>query len=196
MSAAHAWRSNASNTARRKPCAISMRGDFTLMTLIPAFAAMARNTVRLRGARARMQVPWLSGWREFSTWTGMFFSTAGISVAGMQYLRAEECQFRRFVESDDIDALRLRAQPRIGGHHSFDVSPDLDSPGIQRSADDGSRKVRPSPAEGGGHTLGGRSDETTHDGNLVGLQERLHVMTQSVTDFDRTAEPLWYGWRR
>src|SRR5664279_6328643 len=111
----------------------------------------------------------------------MFFSTAGISVAGCSTLAPKYASSE--ASSNPMTSMRCACRHSRGSVviNSLDVGPDLDSAGIQRRADDGSREVRSAPAEGGGYTLGRRSDETAHHGNLVGLQERFYVMAQSVT---------------
>src|SRR5664279_6411580 len=111
----------------------------------------------------------------------MFFSTAGISVAGCSTLAPKYASSE--ASSNPMTSMRCACRHSRGSVviNSLDVGPDLDSAGIQRRADDGSREVRSAPAEGGGYTLGGRSDETPHYGNLVGLQERFYVIAQSVS---------------
>ena len=65
---------------------MSMRAATISMIVMRVFAAMALKIERERGARETMRVPSLDGLREFSTSTGMFFSTAGSTVAGCRTL--------------------------------------------------------------------------------------------------------------
>src|SRR5258706_9084779 len=86
ISTGHLCRANTSKMEARNPCAISMRVA-TMSTMVIRFlAAMALKVLRLGGMRAVMRVPSFFGLREFSTSTGMFFCTAGSSVAGCNTL--------------------------------------------------------------------------------------------------------------
>src|SRR6476660_6742529 len=57
------------------------------------------------------------------------------------------------VKADLLDGLGLGAKPRIGGHHAFDVGPDFDAVGVERSSEDGGGIVRAAAAEGGRDAL-------------------------------------------
>src|SRR5579885_105120 len=70
----------------RKPCAISMRVECTFTSTILRLQAMDFTTLPQGTASLTMRVPPASGRREFRISTGMFFSTAGSTVAGWSTL--------------------------------------------------------------------------------------------------------------
>ena len=71
---------------RRKPCAISMRVEWMLTSVILRLHAIDLTTLSHGTASAVMRVPGTSGRREFRISTGMFFSIAGTTVAGCSTL--------------------------------------------------------------------------------------------------------------
>ena len=81
-----AKRSKTSKMRRRKPCAISMRVECTLIRVILRLHAMDFTGLPQETASAMMRVPSTSGRREFKISTGMFFSIAGTTVAGCRTL--------------------------------------------------------------------------------------------------------------
>src|ERR1700722_9163976 len=79
-------RSKTLKIRRRKPCAISMRVECTLTSVILRLQAMDLTTLPHGTASDTMRVPETSGRREFRIRTGIFFSTAGTTVAGCRTL--------------------------------------------------------------------------------------------------------------
>lgn len=76
------YRSNTSKIRRKNPCAISIRFDRMFTTVKPCLHATDLSTFPQGAASATMFVPAAAGRREFRMRTGMFFSFAGITVAG------------------------------------------------------------------------------------------------------------------
>ena len=86
MSTAVSKRSNTSKMRRRKPCAISMRVEWMFTSVILRLQAIDLTALPQCTDSATMRVPSTSGRREFRISTGMFFSTAGTTVAGCSTL--------------------------------------------------------------------------------------------------------------
>ena len=85
----------------------------------------------------------------------------------VQNLGAEVGQFGCFFKADDLDAQRIGADARVGGHDAVHVGPDFDGLGRERAADERAGEVGAAAAEGGGDAglVGG--DEAAHDGDLA-----------------------------
>ena len=82
MSTDVSWRSKISKIRRRNPCAISMRVEWILTSVILRLQAMDFTTFPQRTTSDTMRVPATSGRRELRISTGMFLSIAGTTVAG------------------------------------------------------------------------------------------------------------------
>ena len=86
MSTGVSKRSNTSKMRFRNPCAISMRVEWMLTSVILRLQAIDFTALAQGTASDTMRVPSTSGRREFRIRTGIFFSTAGITVAGCSTL--------------------------------------------------------------------------------------------------------------
>ena len=82
MSTEVSWRSKTSKMRFRNPCAISMREETMLTSVMFGLQAMERMGVLAGGGFDTISVPSTSGRRELRMRTGMFFSIAGRTVAG------------------------------------------------------------------------------------------------------------------
>ena len=100
-----------------------------------------------------IRVPSTWGRREFRISTGMFFSTAGMTVGRMQNFRAKVGQFRGFGKGDDLDPVAAGKNRGIGGQHAIDIGPDLDFLSPDSRAHDGCGEIRTAAAERGGDAL-------------------------------------------
>ena len=88
----------------------------------------------------------------------------------MQNLGSEVGQLGGFFEADDLDAVRLRADVGIGGHHAIDIGPDFDDLGIESGAEERGRVVGAAAADGGLHAIFGGADEAADHGHASGLE--------------------------
>ena len=79
-------RSNTSKMRFRNPCAINMRVEWMLTSVILRLQAIDFTALEQGTASDTMRVPSTSGLREFRISTGIFFSTAGMTVAGCSTL--------------------------------------------------------------------------------------------------------------
>src|SRR5581483_12430220 len=86
----------------------------------------------------------------------------GENSCRMQHLGAEVSEFRGLVEADYANAVRVRTNIGIRGHHAVDVSPDLYAAGSDPSAHNRRREIRTAAADRGGHTRARRAHETAH----------------------------------
>ena len=59
----------------------------------------------------------------------------GQNGSGMQDLRAEVGELGSLFKADGLDAQRVGADARVGGHDAVDVGPDLDGSGVEAAAD-------------------------------------------------------------
>src|SRR5262249_35925768 len=152
--------SMASKTERRKACTPTPRDATTFTMLVPVLAVMARKVSRLGGGFGRVFVSRAFSFFRVRTYTRKIFLLGGHQGGRMEHLGAKIGQFGGLVEADLPDGPGSRAEPGVGGHHAFHVGPDFDLIGIESRAEDGSRIIRPSAAEGGGNSLTGGRDKT------------------------------------
>ena len=100
----------------------------------------------------------------------------------MQHLGAEVGQFGGLFEADDLDAVRVRTDIGIGGHHAIDVGPYLDGLGIQSGAEERGRVVGAAAANGGLNPVPGGADEAAHHGHASGSEHRSHDRLRAGID--------------
>ena len=173
------WRSNTSNSRRRKPCAISMRVEVMSTTVTRLLRRDRRQRpVRLAAARAVISVPRACGAMRIEDPHRNVARHRRLNGRRMQHLRAEVGQLRGFGERQMRHDLRVLDDARIGGEHAVDVGPDLDLRRAEAGADDGRRKIRAAAAERRGHAVGGGADEAADHRNAPGRQRRIGVRHQ------------------
>src|SRR6478752_5521985 len=98
----------------------------------------------------------------------------------MQHLRTEICEFGCFVEGN-LPYLPGRVHdPRIGRHHTVNISPDLDFLNVECCAGNCSRVVRATAPERRYRARECRSDVSTHNHSPSGIEVRSRGLLQAL----------------
>src|ERR1700751_4883121 len=100
----------------------------------------------------------------------------------MEHLGAEVGQLGSFLKAYDLDAQRFRADPRIAGHDSVYIRPDLNCLGVKRPADERASKIGSSAAKCCCNSFFVRRDETAHHGHLALVDMRAKLLGCALLD--------------
>ena len=181
-STAHLWRSKISKICRRKPCAMSMRAATTSMTVMRFLAAMALNGL-LRVRRAGDDLGALvRGIARVENVDRNVLLDGRQHGGGVQDLGAEVGEFGGFFEADDLDAVGIGTEVRVGGLHAVDVGPDLDGVGVEAGADKGGGEIGATAADGGGDAIRRAADEAAEHRHCAGFDQGAQMGFETAVD--------------